>query len=72
MEDSDEELERETRAAMDQKIIDDYDNKMESMIKGKRTAESLLEQHQRELKKKAKAVCKTINMHIKICNLKNK
>ncbi|XP_035704903.1 GPALPP motifs-containing protein 1 isoform X2 [Folsomia candida] len=56
--DSDEELERETRAAMDQKLIDDYDKKMEAMIEKtgekKRKSESLLEQHQRELKKKSK------------------
>lgn len=66
--DSDEELERETRAAMDQKLIDDYDKKMEAMIEKtgekKRKSESLLEQHQRELKKKSKKVTGYLQKYI--------
>jgi len=53
---SDEEFERETKEEMDQQIIDSYDKTMEAMISksnGKRKAESLLEIHQRELKKKS-------------------
>jgi len=60
---SDEEFERQTKEEMDQQIIDSYDKTMEAMINkssggGKRKAESLLEIHQKEMKKKAKEAAK--------------
>jgi hypothetical protein len=62
-EDSDEEWERQTRLEMDQQIIDEYDNKMDTLkekVEGsKRKAGSLLAIHQEELKKK-KAVSRIL------------
>lgn len=56
--DSDEEFERLTREEMDKKIIEDYDKTMEAMIDKaggeKRKKESLLEIHQKEMKKAKK------------------